>query len=87
MTLSELFAAIGDKNLRFNIVANCLDGTQYAPTKKKKYSRITLATDEDFTSIMNGKRVGFLVFCDKDKVEAAQKSPPTLSESAGDNSK
>jgi hypothetical protein len=82
MTLSELFAAIGDDNLKFGIVASLLVGNQTAPTKKFRYSKITLATDEDFTSIINGNRVGFLVFCDKEKLEAARKNaPPTPSES------
>jgi hypothetical protein len=81
VTLSELFAAIGDGDLKFQLLASCLEGSQWAPSKRKKYSRFTFATEENFDAVIRGTRVGFIVFCDKDKLEAARRnSPPTPSE-------
>jgi hypothetical protein len=69
--LSDWLAEIGNDNLRFQVVANCFIGTQWGPTKKRKASRLTFGTDEDFTSVMNGSRRGVVVWFDKEKGDAA----------------
>lgn len=72
MNLGELFAKVGDENLKFQLLNQCLLGVQATKTKG---NRVTFATDAITPDeiLRNDGAVGVVVWVPRDKwIEATK---------------
>lgn len=67
--LSEVLAVIGDCNVRFQMIPASLDGNQSAI--KRGGSRLSFACDESLTDVINGRRIAFVVWMDREQLDDA----------------
>jgi len=73
VNLSSLIAAVGDDNVKFQNLDECMQG---ATRTKRDGNRVTFCTDQPFS--MDGmQRLGLVLWLDRDAVAAALNSQPT----------
>lgn len=73
-TIIELLEEVGVDNLKFQILSECLEGTQSALPKKsrRKGSKLSFGTEEELGSVaFHFKRDALVVWMDRDKLEEA----------------
>jgi hypothetical protein len=70
MTLTKLLGVIGDENVMVQNLAQALDGPQRELSKPAR-TRLCFITDEPLSAVLSGRRIGLVVWIDRDKLKAA----------------
>lgn len=70
MKLSELILSVGDENVMVQQLAHALEGQQRELSNPTR-TRISFITDESLGEVLSGRRVGLIVWMDRDKLRTA----------------
>lgn len=71
MRLSELIAAIGDENIMVQQLQAAIEGPQRELSRPTR-TRLSFITDEALGAVLSGRRVGLILWIDRDKLNSAK---------------